>query len=397
MDELRQNLHNRLQEVLYHLFPAGKVVRNTFMVGNVQGHEGDSLTVEISGNKVGLWYDFATGEGGDIFSLWGAVHGWDHRFQFPEIVSSIQEWLGTPPRPLPESSMRTERETEGWGTPTGKWDYQDINGHLIARIYRYDTPKGKQFRPWDAKTQKHKAPDPRPLYNQPGIAHSGSVIVVEGEKCANALINLGICATTAMNGANAPVDKTDWSPLCGKHVMVWPDQDAPGKGYADKVIKKLRTLDLSSLALLVIPEDKPEKWDAADAVAELVSSLVFSRWLENPQGEFPLAVISDGDAAAIGAKTTIAHLSKETVAKQNAHHPELTPDEYTYAQQCVDQGERIQDGPLSLIYLLESEGYVTVIKATKTGESLFVTSFRRLSKDAAKQDSEIRRLRRKGL
>ncbi len=136
---------------------------------------------------------------------------------------------------------------------------------------------------------------------------------------------------------------------------------------------------------------------AADAVAELVSSLVFIRWLENPQGEFPLAVISDGDAAAIGAKTTIAHLSKETVAKQNAHHPELTPDEYTYAQQCVDQGERIQDGPLSLIYLLESEGYVTVIKATKTGESLFVTSFRRLSKDAAKQDSEIRRLRRKGL
>lgn len=268
VDELRQNLHNRLQEVLYHLFPAGKVVRNTFMVGDVQGHEGDSLTVELSGNKVGLWYDFATGEGGDIFSLWGAVHGWDHRCQFPEIVRSIQEWLGTPPHPLPKSSMKRERETEDLGAPTGKWDYQDINGHLIARIYRYDTPKGKQFHPWDVKTQKHKAPDPRPLYNQPGIACSGSVIVVEGEKCADALINLGICATTAMNGANAPVDKTDWSPLYGKHIVIWPDQDAPGKGYADKVIKKLRALDLASLALLVIPEDKPEKWDAADAVAE---------------------------------------------------------------------------------------------------------------------------------
>ena len=71
VDELRQNLHNRLQEVLYHLFPAGKVVRNTFMVGDVQGHEGDSLIVELSGDRVGLWYDFATGEGGDIFSLWG--------------------------------------------------------------------------------------------------------------------------------------------------------------------------------------------------------------------------------------------------------------------------------------------------------------------------------------
>jgi hypothetical protein len=136
---------------------------------------------------------------------------------------------------------------------------------------------------------------------------------------------------------------------------------------------------------------------AVAVVADLVSSLVFSRWMDDPQGSFPLAVISESDAAAIGAKTTIAHLSKETVAKQNAHHPELTPDEYAYAQQCVDRGERIQDGPLSLIYLLESEGYVTVIKATKTGESVFVNSFRRLSKDTAKQDSEIRRLRRKGL
>ena len=134
---------------------------------------------------------------------------------------------------------------------------------------------------------------------------------------------------------------------------------------------------------------------AVDAVAALVSSPVFTRWLENPQGAFPLAVISDGDAAAIGAKTTLAHLSKETVAKQNARHPELTPSEYTSAQRCIDQGERIQDGPLNLIYLLEEAGYVTVVKATKTGESLFVTSFRRLSNDAAKRDSEIRRLRRK--
>ena len=135
---------------------------------------------------------------------------------------------------------------------------------------------------------------------------------------------------------------------------------------------------------------------AVAAVAELVSSPVFNRWLENPQGLFPLAIISDGDAAAIGAKTTLAHLSKETVVKQKAHHPELTPGEYTHAQQCVDRGERIQDGPLNLIYLLEEAGYVTVVKATKTGESLFVSSFRRLSNDAAKRDSEIRRLRRKG-
>jgi putative DNA primase/helicase len=59
-------------------------------------------------------------------------------------------------------------------------------------------------------------PDPRPLYNQPGMAAASHVVLVEGEKCAQALIAIGVVATTAMHGANAPVDKTDWSPLAGK-------------------------------------------------------------------------------------------------------------------------------------------------------------------------------------
>jgi len=50
-----------------------------------------------------------------------------------------------------------------------------------------------------------------------------------------------------------------------------------------------------------------------------------------------------------------------------------------------------------VVYLLESAGYVAVVKANKTGQAVFVTSFRRLSADAAKRDSEIRRLRRKSV
>jgi len=62
-DELKQRLHGRLQEVLYYLFPEGKVVHNKFLIGNIHGHAGDSLTIELSGDKVALWHDFATGEG----------------------------------------------------------------------------------------------------------------------------------------------------------------------------------------------------------------------------------------------------------------------------------------------------------------------------------------------
>ena len=292
-DELKQCLLGRLLEALYYLFPEGKVVQNKFLIGNIHGHAGESLTVELSRDKAGLWHDFATGEGGDILSLWGATHGWDSRRHFRDIVSSVQEWLGIPQAPLPQRStlMKTRgtpetsvsdirgsktqapeqaqaSATEPLGVSSDKWTYEDVNGDPIVYVYRYDSPKGKEFRPWDVKAQKWQVPNPRPLYNQPGIARSDTVVLVEGEKCAAALIGLGLCATTAMNGANAPIDKTDWSPLIGKHVLVWPDHDAPGKAYADKVIKKLKGLELSSLTLIIVPEDKPEKWDAADAITE---------------------------------------------------------------------------------------------------------------------------------
>lgn len=94
------------------------------------------------------------------------------------------------------------------------------------------------------------------------------VVLVEGEKCAQALIQQGITATTAMNGANAPVDKTDWSPLIGKCVIVWPDKDTTGNTYADKAAKAIAAAGAKSVAILSIPNHKPEKWDAADAVQE---------------------------------------------------------------------------------------------------------------------------------
>jgi DNA primase len=65
-----------------------------------------------------------------------------------------------------------------------------------------------------------KAPDPRPLYIQPQILTANQVVLVEGEKATDALIRLGMIASTAMNGANAPVAKTDWGPLKDKHVCI---------------------------------------------------------------------------------------------------------------------------------------------------------------------------------
>lgn len=56
---------------------------------------------------------------------------------------------------------------------------------------------------------------------------------------------------------------------------------------------------------------------AVREVAALVNSPAFSEWLANPQGAFPLAILTDADVAAIGARTRVAQLSGETVANMH--------------------------------------------------------------------------------
>lgn len=267
-DAIHAELTARLESVLRMLFPAGKVSRDKFFVGDVLGSPGRSLEVVLTGEKAGLWTDRASGDGGDEFDLIALHHGFAARTDFPKVMGIARDLLGrTPVEPVRKSCKQAP--VDDLGPATAKWDYLDADGKLIAVVYRYDPPGGKkEFRPWDAKRRKMAPPEPRPLYNQPGIAAAASVVLVEGEKCAQALIAAGICATTAMHGANAPVEKTDWSPLSGKAVLIWPDKDKPGWAYAEAASHALLAAGASSCAILFPPEDRPEGWDAADAINE---------------------------------------------------------------------------------------------------------------------------------
>jgi putative DNA primase/helicase len=82
------------------------------------------------------------------------------------------------------------------------------------------------------------------------------------------LIDAEFVATTAMNGAKAPVDKTDWTPLVDKAVVIWPDRDKPGWEYATAAAQAALAAGAVSCDVLLPPDDKPDGWDAADALAE---------------------------------------------------------------------------------------------------------------------------------
>jgi F like protein len=164
---------------------------------------------------------------------------------------------------------------------------------------------------------------------------------------------------------------------------------APGSTVADVVTAlapKLEALpDRPSVALI-------QDW---------LKSSVFADWLKRPEGTWPLVRISAEDAARLGTMQRVAGLSADSARKQLARHPEITPAEYLAAQRVVDRAQyRIADGPRKLTYVLEDDGpaggYIMVVKAVIEADELFVVSYYRLSREAAKKDRELRRLLGRG-
>ena len=277
---VKQSLLDRLESVLGYLYPSGfaDMKARKFYIGSINGEPGESLSVELSGPKAGLWHDFATADGGDIFDLWKTARGLS---SFRETIKDAAEYTGAAintPRRTP--TRKNPKGGEAWGEPSVTYNYTDASGSIVAQVERYDWSKDgearKTFRPWDVATHSYRAPENRPLYNLPNIIRAPEIIVVEGEKSADALIAQNIDATTAMGGAAAPMEKTDWSALKGRKVVIWPDNDKPGHAYAERLKTYLEGQGALAVSILNVPSDRPAKWDAADAEGEDLGGLIRS-------------------------------------------------------------------------------------------------------------------------
>lgn len=148
-------------------------------------------------------------------------------------------------------------------------DYPDADGQLVGSVLRFDGPDGKTFRPvsrTDAGSWVCEGmPAPRPLYRLPEVlAADGPIYVAEGEKAADALVSLGLCATTSPNGAKS-AGKADWSPLQGRRVVIVPDRDDPGEGYAADVADLVRSVGATSVVVVRLADHWPELPQGGDA------------------------------------------------------------------------------------------------------------------------------------
>jgi len=97
----------------------------------------------------------------------------------------------------------------------------------------------------------------------------------------------------------------------------------------------------------------------------------------NIAGEIPIAVLPKEYMECIGTRTNIVRLSAETLGA-HMHHPEITTDDYLNLQTIIEQAQVIvQDGVNTIVFItMGNKYYHAVIKATKTGEALFITSLR---------------------
>jgi len=195
----------------------------------------------------------------------------------PNRTAAKDQWL--PIIPVPDNTPPAPARHPYRGEPSGRWTYRNADGRPLGQVWRFDRggddkefypltfcERGGGRREWRWKGW----PVPRPLYGLDRLAQrpAAPVVVAEGEKSADASAVLlpEHVAVTSPNGAES-AHKADWSPLTGRDVTLWPDNDDQGRAYAAAVARALRGI-AASVKIAASTPGAPEKWDAANALAE---------------------------------------------------------------------------------------------------------------------------------
>ncbi|HEY5579673.1 MAG TPA: VapE domain-containing protein [Rhodoferax sp.] len=377
--------------------PGGVVKGHEYVCGSLSGGTGTSCSVNLTSGK---WGDFATSEGGaDLTSLYAAINGLEQgkaaaqlaREEGLEDVAGVQPARSDVPqapkvvRPvLPHAPA--PKSDEGWCTvtpvpamaPAATFKHQHrapgdiehtasyiIDGQLFGYVVRFKTSDGgKETLPYtwctsarDGASRWHwkQWDEPRPLYLpggvSPFVAQLPTVILVEGEKKAGILqgvlndIAPSVYLVASWSGGCKAWKKSDWSPLNGCTVLLWPDCDGkhepltkaerdncetdlgrklaqaikpvlpadkqPGMMAMMGIGALLRDTHACKVSMLPIPEPMAviDGWDCADAIST-------DRWTGQQvlalfAGAFVLPLSAGDVATAMPEKKSMASLALE--------------------------------------------------------------------------------------
>lgn len=321
---------SQAENVVSHYAPNGKLEGREWVACNPSRSDNRARSFSVNVDT-GLWADFATNDkGGDLVSyvahclrisqgdayktLAHFLGLSDEEITNPAKINPVQiepkanlkEPDFTPIFPPPvEAAKSCPFSFSKFGKASNYWDYKNAGGALLMRVCRFDrvTSEGeraKEYRPvvyGTAKLKKSGAlrtgwhwrqlPNNRLLYGLDVLAVFPvmvPVVFVEGEKACDAarkLFSERPCVT--WSGGSKAIGKTDFSPLSGRDVWLWPDNDEAGEKTIEALrtvldvigVKSFRVFDLAVFSHFVPGESDqlieasniwPEKADAFNAV-----------------------------------------------------------------------------------------------------------------------------------
>ena len=187
-----------------------------------------------------LWYCDPCGKGGDAVEFVMAVENVSKM----DALNKLTDLVGGKPVEFQKAERTHEPKPTDDPPPTpvgGKkitktYPYKDKLGNILYEVVRYEPKDFRQRRMVDGNWVYSMAGATRVLYNLPSIIRSNTVYVVEGEKDADSLIELGYCATCNVGGAKKWLDGYS-EELTKKEVVIIPDNDDAGKAHAKVVLE----------------------------------------------------------------------------------------------------------------------------------------------------------------
>jgi putative DNA primase/helicase len=229
------------------------------------------------------------------FDLLMRSKGWD----FIEAANEVKRFLGadaTDSRPPATKRGKPARIPDKppehtppppLGRAVLQWPYTELDGSVCYWIQRFEDASKPDKRGKPKKTMVHRTwidgqwhfpkksdpftsewPSPRPLLGQHELIRrpEAPVLLVEGETTYDAacLLFPNHVVLTWSNGSKA-VGHVNWSPLDGRNVTIWPDNDLDGEQCTVKLIGILQAVGANSVSAVNPPEDAPQGWDLADA------------------------------------------------------------------------------------------------------------------------------------
>jgi len=309
--------------------PDGKLNGKEFLARNPRRADDNIGSFNIN-TQTGEWGDFAIGQaGGDFVSLYAYINNISQSAAAKALSSeNFTENVPKPNKqsknagldiclPIPENIPndptapkvpvfpKVFKIGEKFIEPSRIYRYNNSDGQAMCYICRFNpTPENglekKEIRPitlWKDKNGKYQwkyrhIEKDRPLYGLDYLENAGNgkskVLVVSGEKCVDAcryFFNKKYENPTQWNyipvtwaGGDQGTGKTDFTPLMGRDLVWWADNDISSKTCMQKLADNLGGIVLN------IDSGKHEKgWDCADAVIEGIDLEAFIATNEKPK------------------------------------------------------------------------------------------------------------------